>query len=240
MNFLSEIDKVYAKAKNSDLHSKNYYHYMDINIKNSQSHNSFLCLKQNKVKYLIIEEIDNIKLYLSDADIIDIISKMESDLFDILLDSFFELYNGNCEEFVFQIIDKEYKSSGLKFRTEVKSKFNTQIETKADFPITFEDLIHLLNLILAKEIYSMNMFDPGFNRLKRLLAKYIALSNYYRNYNNDEYKKYLDTIGYDTKLENVFAVYANEYRQKKIDNKFNKTEVFENIIFNGKIEVGES
>ncbi|WP_419393436.1 hypothetical protein [Cytobacillus praedii] len=240
MNFLIEIDKEYAKAKNSDQHYKFYYHYLDINIKNSQSHNSFLCLKQDKVKFLIIEEIDNIKLYLSDADIIDIITKLEEKSFNILINSFFELYNENNAEFVFQINGQEYKTFGLKFDSKDKYVFNTQIETKADFPISFEDLINLLNLIFAKEIHSMNLFDPGFHRLKRQLAKYIALSNYYRDYNNNKFKHYLENIGYNIQKDNVFSVYNNEYKQKNIDEKFNITEVFENIIINDKIEVEES
>ncbi|WP_144475472.1 hypothetical protein [Cytobacillus oceanisediminis] len=240
MNLLDDLDKIYKNVKNSDLFHTNYYHYMDINIKDCNTNNSFICLKQKKTKFLLIEEVDKIKLYLSDADIIHQISLLDNIIFEVLMESFSQLYKGFGEEFNFTINEQSYKTIGLKFAQEEKHRyFNIGLETKADFVITFEEFIILINLILAKESFSMQMIEnPSFDRSKRQLAKYISLSNFYRDKTNEAHKKFLEEIKYNVELNDIFLVYNNDWKQKKIDSKFNNTKVFEKYFIDDKIILG--
>ncbi|PGE10200.1 hypothetical protein COM54_15520 [Bacillus toyonensis] len=242
MNLLKEMDEEYKRLKtDGQIYAYNYYHYHNIKIHNEYSSNSFLCLKQIKVKFLIVEEIDKIKLYLTDADIIDLIIKLEQKLFDMLLNSFYQLYTGLSNDFKFTINDIEYISSGLHFSNSDKIMyFNTQIETKADFDISLEDLINLINLILAKEQFAMDLTNGNsINRIKRQLAKFIALSKFYRNKDNNSLK-YLEQIKYDLKSDNIFLVYRNYKGQSRIDKKFDDNKLFEKYFIHGKITMRES
>lgn len=236
------MDEEYQRLKtHGQMYAYNYYHYHNIKIHNEYSNNSFVCLKQVKVKFLIIEEINKIKLYLTDADIIDLIIKLEQNLYDMLLNSFYKLYTGISDAFKFTINEIDYSSLGLHFLdTDKKIYFNTQIETKADFDISLEDLINLINLILAKEQFAMDLTkEHSINRTKRQLAKFIALSKFYRNKDHDSIK-YLEQIEYDMRSDDVFWVYSNYRAQSRIDKKFDDNKLFEKHFIHGKIVMRES
>ncbi|KYQ01862.1 hypothetical protein OWP15_11565 [Bacillus paranthracis] len=242
MNLLINMDKEYQKIKSSgQKYNQSYYHYQEVEFDNSYSNNSFLCLKQGKIKFLIVEEVDRIKLHLTDADIIDLISKLEKELFDILINSFYMLYENVGVDFQFTVNAIRYTCLGLKFSDkERRMVFNKQIETKADFAINFEDLVNLINLILAKEHFAEELTTRNsLDRIKRQLVKYISLSKFYRDADEDS-KKYLQQIGYDINSDDVFSVYQKPWLQSKIDKKFNEIKLFENYHTYGKITLGES
>jgi hypothetical protein len=237
-NLLNDLDMDYAKfmAGNPNLDS-NYYYYHDISINNSYSNTSFVLLKQSNIRYIVIDGIDKVKLYLSDADIIDILVKIDLSLFELMMDALLLLYTGEGEDFIFTINGQTYKSLGLKFSSmDKKLKFNSQIETDADFNINFEDLVNLINLILAKEFFANEMNTAlTFNRTLRQIAKFVSLARFYRN-KEENTINFLNEITYDTTKENINNVY--KYRTKKIDMKFNNTKLFEKYYINGKILTG--
>ncbi|USK34719.1 hypothetical protein LIT25_05015 [Bacillus sp. F19] len=232
MNLLTNIDEEYKKIKNDGRigFDENYHHYRKIKFNNSYSSNAFWCLKQKKMKFIIEEEIDKIKLYLTDADIIDLIIKLDEEYYNMIIKSFYNLYIESGQEFLFSVSDINYTTLGLKFTDKERLKFNKQIETKADFCINFEDLVNLVNLIIAKEKYAMELAHaPSFNRVKRQLAKFISLANFYK-YNDDVSKKYLQKIGYKISATEIYSVYSiNDWNQSKIDIKFNNNEEFEKL-----------
>lgn len=232
MNLLNNLDEEYKNLRTNGekLYDGRYYYYQKIDFKDSYSNNTFWCLKQRKTRFVIIKELNNVKLYLSDADIIEIIASLNSKEFGLLMESFNKMYRGDSEEFFFRIGDQNYTTLGLKFLdVEKRLCFSIQIETKADIHISFEDLIYVLNLILAKEQAAMNLAKKtNFNRLKRQLAKYIVLSKFYKC-NDENCKTYLQQIGYDVIAPDIHTVYNDDRKQRHIDNKFNDEEIFERL-----------
>lgn len=239
-NLLNNLDTEYLKYKSDRLkvYDKNYYHYQDIIINTTYSNNKFLCLKQQKIRYVIVDGLHKIKLYLKDSDIIDMIIKLPPLFFDLLIASFYKLYSNIGNNFYFSINGVQYKFLGLPFSEKEQQSFGFDLETKADFPITFGDLVILINLILAKEKAAMDLaISPSFNRLQRQLAKYISLSKFYRD-GDAVVKKYLEEINYDVTKDNIYAVYFNDWKQREIDRKFNNILLFEKSLFDDKITLG--
>ncbi|WP_226701144.1 hypothetical protein [Priestia aryabhattai] len=232
MNFLNNLDVEYRNfnTQGEKLYDRGYYHYQQVNFKDSYSNSTFWCLKQRKTRFIIVEELHNVKLYLTDADIIELITDLEIEVFNMLIESFHQLYLGYGEEFSFRIGEEEYSTLGLKFsEDEKKFYFSSQIETKADVLISFEDLVYLLNLILAKEEAAMNLTkEISFNRSKRQLAKYIVLSKFYRN-EDKVCEEYLKEINYNYELPDIRSVYNNDRKQRHIDRKFNDEKIFEKL-----------
>jgi len=232
VNLLDNLDVEY-KSFNTDgekLYDRGYYYYQQVNFKDSYSNSTFWCLKQRKTRFIIEEELDRVKVYLTDTDIIELIMDLETELFNKLMESFHQLYLGHGEEFSFEIGEDEYSVLGLKFSQNEKDfYFSSQIETRADVTISFEDLVYLINLILAKEAAAMELTkEISFDRLKRQLAKYIVLSKFYRE-GDKVCEEYLKEINYNITLPDVRSVYNNDRKQRRLDKKFNNEKLFEKL-----------
>ena len=83
-----------------------------------------------------------------------------------------------------------------------------------DIDITFEDLLILINLILAKDMMSVSLWLDKPNFLKQTTSKYILLLKYYY-YMDERAKAYLENVGFDVEGD----IYSNYDTQEKRDAK---------------------
>ncbi|VEF46689.1 Uncharacterised protein [Bacillus freudenreichii] len=238
MNWLRYLDKKYKEMKREEGIEKNYYFYPETNI-NTSGKIEILFLKQRKTKYLFKDQY-NRKLYLSDADIIEIIIGLENNIFIEVNQHLLKLYFGEeVADFKFEIDDYSFTSKGIYIPHDTQEKYKgIELNTKADMPISLFDLITLINLILAKELqYSEFLqekkaevkeeFDP-LHRFKRQIVKFVSLAGFYKN---KEYEDFLREINYNTDENSIHDVYTNKSSQK-IDVCFNDVNKFDKYVQN--------
>lgn len=193
MHFMRAMDEMKNQTIEKILgNSLNEFHfYKEIEILDLDTKNKFICLKRQYSNFLIQEE-NNRKVYLSDYDIvlmlIDILNNSE-DIGNLIMTSMYNLVKSEGEEYSFKLADEVYVHEGLAFLNE-----EVLINTKADFEISVNDFIAIINLVAAKEEISSNK-----NSVKDILCKYICLVEYYRSKDGIS-KEILIKSDYDTEL----------------------------------------
>lgn len=255
MNWLSLLDEKYEELKSKGHLDKEYFYYPEVNIDRKDTTIQFLFLKQRKTKILLQDRYER-KLYLTDADIISMLVKLDDELFNNIILSFKNYYKKEkLSKLCLQIEGKQVLIDSLYFEKEfIEETPKIFIDTKADFQINLYDLIVLVNIVLDKEKQFQEIskkvllrkigkskesgkgdtknesllenWDQDF-RVKKQLAKFISLSGYYKR---NEFRTFLSEIKYDLTKESIYDVYRKSSLQLSIDKSFSELGIFENYI----------
>lgn len=196
-----KIKKLKLKYPEYEIKSKEFYFYEEIKFSNSVEFKcNFIALKLNDISIML--EIQNIKLYLSDYDIIKVLVGLPSNLRDEILNLLSEFIKNRKENISFFVKDKKFSIKGVKFTDK-----NELISIYTGYRIHLNDFIGLLNLIMAKENTS-----KFYEKAKHTMNKYILFTSLFVNSNesNEELLKKLE--------ENNIKKYEKLSDYKKIIN----------------------
>lgn len=221
--FLVYLDKLYNKARETNCIQENnleYRHYEKLIPLDFISENAFLCLKQKKTKILFCQS--NVKVYLSDADIINTIVSLDNGTAKFLLNEFIDLYKGQYNKFKFKIKNQIFEGQGIKYKDK---DINFLLYT--DNNININEFIFILNMIFEKDRLASALAEKDL--LKYTLCKFIALIGYYK-LKQGKYSTFLQKIKYpiEKNVNDVFNSPANIVRNNQL---FMELQLFEkNII----------
>ena len=224
-SFLDYLDEQYDHERVVNKIQKDneeYRYYEELTPLDFKTENTFICLKVKKTKIIFCQS--NVKVYLSDADIIkNIVNFDDKSLVNFFLDGFVKLYKGENRIFNFRIKDKKFEGRGIEY---IKGDCKFLLHT--DNSISLNEFIFILNMIFEKDrVYSEVI---GKDLLKVTLSKFISLINLY-SYDIFHCREFLKKTGYpvDKNLDEVFTSAKNTER---INNLFRDLDLFEksNII----------
>ena len=225
-NFVNDLDNIYGQKK-SEIREYNvdndFCIYIPVTIETkSFSNKNFLIRKSKDIKFLYIK--DGCRIYFSDADIINMLLNLKNQKSIEQLILYFEkMYKTELDELeTYSIIfeDKRYN---------VKGYFDIQdtqiLLNKQDIDIEFNDLLVLINIILAKDHYVFNSKRyskyHSINFIKTTCVKYITLLKYY----------YFDDVKAKLYLENNRYCLDKDidYNYKQFRNKIERNRIFQNF-----------
>lgn len=234
-NFVNDLDDIYRQKKRERIDANidnNFYIYVPVFIKTEVfSNENYLIRKDKNIKFLYIK--DGCRVYFSDADIINMLLKVENrESIGKLVSYFNKMYQQKVEGLeTYSIIfgDERYSVKGC---FEIK---NTQILlNRQDIDITFNDLLVLINLILAKDYYAFNSNryseHKNNNFLKTTCVKYISLLQYYY-FEDEKAKLYLENNGYKTNedIDYNYRRFRQKIKRNKIFQNFKEFEKYNNL-----------
>lgn len=193
-NFLVKLDELFDKQfeeekvnRNIDVERRNYVAYFcykpDITTQNT-----FMIKKSDKkAKLFICSGLQ--RVYLSDADILKVIAKLEREDQIVIFKALLDLYQCNTDDIVFDIQGEKYPGWGINLEL-----FNKDIVIHTDSEINLRELIALLNFIFSKDRF---WEDIGGNKDFRYqtIGKYILLMDYYI-FKTGKSNSYLQELGY--------------------------------------------
>lgn len=222
-NFIKILDLEYVKMrKENDIEkeNKNFAIFFPLKIELYNNVNmNYIIKKSEFTKFLYIK--NGARVYFSDADILTMLLQIrEKNTIEKMIDNLARLYQGKGDKFSFYVEQGRYEALGL---PEIA---NSQIlDNPQDIEISFEDLLTLINMILAKDAASKSLWDNNPEFLKHTIIKYILLLKYY--YLKDKkVESYLDSIGYDTRCS-IYKNYDTRKNQKKNNKIFYNFDVIE-------------
>lgn len=231
-NFVNDLDNIYGQKKseigeyNVD---NNFCIYIPVTIETkSFSNKNFLIRKSKDIKFLYIK--DGCRIYFSDADIINMLLNLKNQKSIEQLILYFEkMYKTELDELeTYSIIfeDKRYN---------VKGYFDIQdtqiLLNKQDIDIEFNDLLVLINIILAKDHYVFNSKRyskyHSINFIKTTCVKYITLLKYYY-FDDVKAKLYLENNRYclDKDIDCNYKRFRNKIERNRIFQNFEEFEKY--------------
>lgn len=198
MNWINKVDKTYSDISKKKSNS-NFIHTIPIIFPDTGEivvyKNGDYLKRKSRMKILLCET-GNRRIYFSDAEIIDII--VSSKYSNIFIDYLTELYNKKTR-------DKNFEIAGSTFGLKIPETFkfqheNKDIETKADFLISFNSLFVLVLLIIDKELLFRG---EDFSNIQ--IKLFLILVSFY---GLDKYRDELDRICYPTMVDNAVKAYG--------------------------------
>lgn len=219
-NFISKIDRDAKKTRYKHL-------FYDVVYDSGKSKNKNFVLRRDvrwngKTRILFIK--NGVRVRFTDNDVMQmLISIKDKSVVDDFYKAFKEGYKGRFDNAKLKIDGVEYGISVLKLDC---VNTNVMLENLKDIPIDLDNLIVLINLIIAKDNASAEAIK-GVEYVKRTLAKYILiLEKYY--YHNKKVDSYFETLGMEYTLDfanDFIASNAADDNIKKITdyNKFEKS-----------------
>lgn len=218
ITFLEYLDEQYeqeCRINKIQENNKEFRYYENIQPLDFTPKNSFLCLKAEKTKILFYQS--NVKVYLSDADMINEIVNI-GDVGLLILEKITELYNGRSHTFSYRINNQDFIGKGIKY---IDQELNFLLHT--DNIININEFIFILNMIYEKDrLYSEN---TGNNFLKFTLSKYILLINHYK-LQEEKSREYLKEIDYPVDKD-IREVFNSPKKTEQINSLFRNIEQFE-------------
>lgn len=218
IEWINYLDRMYiVNAKESNNSSFYYYPYIDINVE-SENINLIFRKKADKTQFLFIDN-NGRKLYLSDVDIINIITSSEVDIYNTILEVLLTYITKlNAEEKEFKVNDEIfYYNSILTSHHNISTLdvlFNNTFESEADLTIKYIDLVTLISLIINKE-YLVD-HSRSDDRTLRQAKKFYVLSKFYKE---NQYEDKLRQLKFDTS-KSIEEIYNNNKIAKSVDKIF--------------------
>lgn len=213
LNFIEDLDCLYydVRVKNKiGPYRRNFALYIPVKVEvYGRECNEFIIRKEQFTKYLYVK--DGCRVYFSDADILMMLLQIKSSsTMDLLIEELEKLYMDEGESYEIVIGKDSYVLKGMK-----KIIDEQMLSNPKDIDITFEDLLILVNLILAKDMMSVSLWSDKPNFLKQTTSKYISLLKYYY-YMDENAKVFLQSIGFDVE-DDIYSNYdTQEKRNAKI------------------------
>lgn len=213
-NFIENLDCLYddVRVKNKiSPYNRNFALYIPIKVEvYGRECKEFIIKKGQFTKYLYVK--NRCRVYFSDADILMMLLQIKaSSTMDLLIEEFKKIYMDEGESYEIVIGKESYALKGMK-----KIVDGQILSNPKDIDITFEDLLILINLILAKYILMLFVLKSlvCLTKATQTTSKYISLLKYYY-YMDERAKVYLENVGFDVEGD----IYSNYDTQEKRDAK---------------------
>lgn len=202
MNFIKYIEELYISDKSVFAGTRFFQCYYPVSISIAQT-----CYDCFEVRhYITVSRKDRtqllygkggVRLYLSDADILEmLLSNTEDSKRKKIIKAFhswlLENYNEKC---TINLQGDQFEFPGIKYDAE-----NTLYYSRDDIAICESHLFAFINLILAKDLAVTDIMDNDINYAVRTIKKYIILLQWYW-YNIPQAETELHRIGYNTEKE---------------------------------------
>lgn len=202
MNFIERIEYMYSLDKINYAGTQFFQCYYPVSISIAQT-----CYDCFEVRhYISVSRKDRtqllygnggVRLYLSDADILEMLLSTTEDskrkkIIKAFYDWLFDNYKENC---TVNLQGNLIEFAGIKYDAE-----NTLYYSREDIVICESHLFAFINLILAKDLAVTDIMDNGINYAVRTIKKYIILLQWYW-YNIPQAETELHRIGYNTEKE---------------------------------------
>ncbi|MFH5185409.1 hypothetical protein ACHHV8_23690 [Paenibacillus sp. TAB 01] len=218
MTWLEWIDELYSNLK-INKENKHFMYYPELKLDSVTRDVYIKFLKQNNKTRILFEDKFHRKLYLTDANIIDILSKAPEKVFQIILNWLKQCEKEEFENKIYiEIVNEKFEVPLVFPYLDTKELKENHFISHADFEISYYDLLILISLIVDKERIVQE--KESIIRRSRQLKKFIILSSFYRD---QSYSGILEKEKYNTSA-NIYDVYFNKYIAKKIDRIFDAIE----------------
>jgi len=215
MDFIEYLDRAHSKTKQDnnikeqDAKFISYYELLPPSVDGLDS--NFEIKKDIKTKLSLLS--DDMRVYLSDSQIIDLIlKKLDEPLITSFLSQLIVIYKKpqeNQQCFTFRIDNQIFNGFGLSFlKTDNKS-----FQLHSDNFITTNELIFIINFIISKDYYAGIKAKQNFLHLT--LCKYIVLLSHIK-FDDRNSLNFLTTILYPSpekkeiisskKLKEIFSI----------------------------------
>lgn len=226
MSWLEKIDELYFSIV-QEKSNKNFIFYPRIKLTTITVGVDIVFRKKQRKTQVLFKDNYGRVIYLSDADIINIIVKSPREIFTIIQKYLKEyLLNVHQNNFLMELDGESFEFGFVLPECTDDNSENLEIlkssnfVTEADYEISYYDLLILISIIVDKE-YIVSEFEPEVRKCRQL-KKFIILSDFYRN---EVYKNELESQGYEIDMP-ITQVYKNSKIAKKID------KIFDEEIFN--------
>lgn len=220
MNWLTFIDNKYEQIIVNKSSERQFIYHLNHNLSSVTENINFVIIKKHKKTKILFEDNHGRKLHLTDVDIINILTKAEEEIFDLIKMWLIEYEQNKFNNEIVLEIEGQSFNLPLSFPKEhcdtkenLHILVNSKFKSNADFDICYYDLMILISLIVDKEKIAGEKRRNNDERKSRQLKKYIILSDFYRSgkYIND-----LKENKYSVEKQ-IDSVYFNSTIAKKID-----------------------
>lgn len=203
MNFIDDLDNWYTQSVTKNKYNKaQFLLFKNLGIYNKNGSallsSNFIIRKDNKkTKFICVHY--NSRVYFSDYDIIGMLMQVsDCKIINQILQEFKLLFNKQIDHtFDIQIESNRYNVPGLPLY-----EHKQIIKNEKDVDLEFQDLLILINLVIAKDFASNTAArnsKSSTDFVKKTLSKYILAIEYYVN-RNSEAERILTEIGIDCEL----------------------------------------
>ena len=205
-NYIKYMDKEYQATPKDNIDFC-IYHPLKVIIYGEEN-NHFLIRKNQFTKFLFTK--DGCRMYFSDADILTMLLKTDSESVEMMISELVQLYHDinskNCKEsFELSFAGKVFGAVGIN-----RIDHEQTLTNHYDIEISFQDLVVLINLILSKDVASEELWHGEMNFAKHTIAKYVSLLRFYY-FKDAKAEAYLKDMGW----EMDHSIYRNYDTQKK-------------------------
>ena len=221
-NFIEALDKKYEKElQKIKKANKNFVCNIPLKVKVYGNTNSNYIIRKGKfTKFLYAK--NGCRIYFSDVDILAMLLQITNkETMNKLVENLKKAYRDDVAKYDIYLGNKKYEAEGIEQIKDEQILYNPQ-----DIDISFDELLILINLILAKDRASNFLWKGRPDFFKHTLSKYISLIMYYY-YGDEIAKKYLSDIGYEVKKDIYFNYNTTEKRDEK-RRIFTNFQMFEN------------
>lgn len=207
-NLLTIIDKIHNNYRKKYLipdNNQEFSSYIPVKITAAEKNYHYLIWKRDRARLLLL--CGEQRIYLSDAEIIETILRMDKAIIEWLLCQFIALYQNKGYQMVLAIDKLSFKSYGI-----MPYPKQNNMYLFSDSLIDMNYFVFALNFIFYKDRCWEEIGNiEGFG--KTTLCKFITLIDYYHNYSKRS-KRFLDTIGFpETAYLNISELKNNKIRK---------------------------
>lgn len=216
-NFIEGVDELYRRKLDAiGVSGKGVYTaYWPIEVNQGSYNSPNYTIKKSKTTDFIYTK-NEVKVYFTDAEILDMLirSNNKSAVTRVVIE-LMEFYTDK------NTIEVEIKVNGsLSYiMSGIEIIEADPVMSIKDVTISFEDIITLLNLIMAKE-YSVYLVN-GNGKYKATIAKYVSILSWYV-LEDDKAGEYLKSIGYSID-KNVIDNYSGRNSYIDLESAFNNS-----------------
>lgn len=215
-NFLIKLDELFDKQfeeekvnRNIVLERKTYVAYFFYEPEISTRIKFLIRKSDTKAKLFLC--LNSQRVYLSDADILKIISVLEPSEQIVIFNALLDLYQSDKDNIIFKIEGEEYSGWGINLEL-----FNKDIVIHTDSKINLRDLVALLNFIFSKDRFWADISANKDFRYQTI-GKYILLMDYYI-FKTGRANRYLKELGYPLSASSYNNFHKKYFKElKKLD-----------------------
>ena len=194
MLFLEKIDEHHNLCRESmsiPTENRDFCSFIPISISDKSKSKSFLIMKSNRAKLLLIDGKQ--KIYLSDWDIMRTILDMEEADIEWFLRQFSRLYQGEGTDIQLDIFGEQYSGKGIE-----TYPYDKKLYLFSDTMTDFHSFCFILDFVFLKDkCWEILSKTDGFGQ--KTLCKYISLIDFHHYPAKRRSAAFLQQIGYNGK-----------------------------------------
>ena len=198
-SFIVDLESLFEEhVRKEGMNSKSYNYYCPISLRlNNIKHDYFECkhfiLTNKEHRTQILYTKGGVRVYFSDVDIMETLLQIkEKETRQLIISTMINWINGEYDQAVFELNEKEYIFNALTLR-------NTKdiiLNNKYDVELSIQNMIAIINAIISKDQACTCLYGGTINFAKRTLKKYCLLLQWHWS-KNENIKNLLKSINYD-------------------------------------------